>query len=132
MSDSPTELGLVRAEDCVSSTAQSPGMNRRAGISASTVGSSQLFMGSTTMAPHTTSGAHHHGISETAIYVVAGTPTFVFLRDGEEVRLRTRPGDYVYVPPFVPHIEDNDGDTEAVVVLARTTQEAIVENLPHL
>jgi uncharacterized RmlC-like cupin family protein len=44
--------------------------------------------------------------------------------------LRTNPGDYVYVPPHVPHIEENPSPDEvAVVVIARTTQEAIVVNL---
>jgi len=55
--------------------------------------------------------------------------------DGEpsERRLRTRPGDYVYVPPWVPHREENpEADEEAIVVIARTTQEAIVVNLKDL
>jgi uncharacterized RmlC-like cupin family protein len=44
-----------------------------------------------------------------------------------------RPGDYVYVPPWTPHREENnDPDVEAVVVIARSTQEAIVVNLPSL
>ncbi|MET8444613.1 cupin [Streptomyces sp. NPDC052071] len=51
----------------------------------------------------------------------------------QEVRLRTSSGDYVFVPPFVPHREENpDPDEEAVVVIARSTQEAIVVNLPRL
>lgn len=50
-----------------------------------------------------------------------------------EVRVRTKPGDYVYIPPFVHHVESNaHSDEEAVVVIARTTQEAIVENLDRL
>jgi len=58
---------------------------------------------------------------------------FVFLEDGVETRIETEPGDYVYVPPFVPHREENpSADEEAVVVLARTTQQAIVVNLPAL
>ncbi|CAM5297687.1 Mannose-6-phosphate isomerase OS=Streptomyces microflavus OX=1919 GN=Smic_75020 PE=4 SV=1 [Streptomyces microflavus] len=51
----------------------------------------------------------------------------------QEVRLRTSPGDYIFVPPFVPHREENpDPSEEAVVVIARSTQEAIVVNLPRL
>jgi len=47
--------------------------------------------------------------------------------------VQTGPGDYVFVPPFVPHREENpDTDTEAIVVIARTTQEAIVVNLDGL
>ena len=65
--------------------------------------------------------------------MVSGHPVFVFLEDGEEVRLETSPGDYIFVPPFVPHREENPSpDDEAVVVIARSTQEAIVVNLESL
>jgi len=65
--------------------------------------------------------------------VVSGTPAFVYLDDDREVRLQAGPGDYVFVPPFVPHREENPSpDQEAVVVIARSTQEAIVVNLPGL
>jgi uncharacterized RmlC-like cupin family protein len=57
---------------------------------------------------------------------------FVFAEDGEEVRLEAAPGDYVFVPPFTPHREENPTDEDAVVVLARSSQEAIVVNLPGL
>jgi uncharacterized RmlC-like cupin family protein len=50
-----------------------------------------------------------------------------------ETRIHTAPGDYVFVPPFIPHREENpDPNVEAVVVIARTTQEAIVINLDTL
>jgi uncharacterized RmlC-like cupin family protein len=128
-------------------TAQTPGMRRLAAISARTVGSSKLWMGQTHVAPSTASGNHHHGASETAIYVVSGNPEFVFPDDEDvpgaaargdlpppqEVRIRTSPGDFIFVPPWVPHREENpDRDREAVVVIARSTQEAIVVNLPEL
>ena len=69
-----------------------------------------------------------------AIYVVSGNPVFVFLENDEERRIETRAaGDYVYVPPWVPHREENPSpDEEAVVVLARSTQEGIAVNLPSL
>jgi uncharacterized RmlC-like cupin family protein len=118
-------------------TAQTDGMRRVEAISGRTVGSVGLWMGQTHVAPATASANHHHGHSETGIYVVSGHPEFVFLEltaEGPvETRLRTRPGDYVYVPPWVPHREENpDPDDEAVVVIARTTQEALVVNLPDL
>jgi uncharacterized RmlC-like cupin family protein len=133
----PTHMPLrhVRAADLDEGTAQTPGMRRLAAISSTAVGSERLWMGQTHVGPASRSGDHHHGEAETAIYVVSGSPEFVFLdeRTGEEVRLRPQPGDYVFVPPFTPHREENnDPDDEAVVVIARSTQEAIVVNLPSL
>ena len=126
-------LRHVPADACAGGTAQTPGMTRFAAISGAAVGSSALWMGRTHVAPGATSGPHHHGHSETGIYVVSGTPAFISREGGHEVRIETRPGDFVYVPPHVPHIESNEGsDEEAVVVIARTTQEAIVENLDEL
>ena len=127
-------LHHVRGDDLSVSTAQTSGMTRVAAISGDLCGSRALWMGRTHVAPHAVSAPHHHGHSETAIFVVSGTPEFLYRDDeGREVRLRTKPGDYVYVPPMVPHVESNEhSDVEAVVVIARTTQEAIVENLGSL
>ncbi|WP_328456625.1 cupin domain-containing protein [Streptomyces sp. NBC_00386] len=131
-----TRLHHIRADALDGDTAQTGGMRRFAAVSGTT-GSEKLWMGQTHVAPSTASSDHHHGASETAIYVVSGHPEFVFLDDSgeepEEVRLRTSPGDYIFVPPFVPHREENpDPAQEAVVVIARSTQEAIVVNLPGL
>ncbi|WP_371483408.1 cupin domain-containing protein [Kitasatospora sp. NBC_00315] len=130
-------LHHIRAGELDGDTAQTGGMRRFAGISGQTVGSETLWMGQTHVAPATSSGDHHHGDSETAIYVASGHPVFVFADDSsgevEEVRLEAGPGDYIFVPPFVPHREENpDPHEEAVVVIARSTQEAIVVNLPNL
>jgi uncharacterized RmlC-like cupin family protein len=128
-------LRHVPAAHLDADTAQSPGMQRFAAISSGTVGSQRLWMGQTHVGPSTHSADHHHGEAETAIYVVSGHPEFVFLDEatGAETRLRPQPGDFVFVPPWTPHREENnDPDTEAVVVLARSTQEAIVVNLPSL
>lgn len=120
--------------DCLSGgTAQTSGMSRFAAISGDAVGAQAIWMGRTHVAPRAASGPHHHGHSETGIYVVSGSPVFIYQDGDEEVRIETRPGDFVYVPPFVPHIESNAGsDEEAVVVIARSTQEAIVVNLDTL
>jgi uncharacterized RmlC-like cupin family protein len=130
-------LRHVAPSGLIGDTTQTQGMRRLEAISGKTVGASALWMGQTHVPASTSSANHHHGASETAIYVVSGNPTFVFLDvDGDEpteTRIETGPGDYVFVPPFVPHREENpDPDTEAVVVIARTTQEAIVVNLGEL
>lgn len=126
-------LRHVRAGDVSPDTAQTSGMRRYAAIAGRTVGSERIWMGQTHVDAGHVSANHHHGDSETAIYVVRGHPRFVFF-DGEgEVVIETSPGDYIFVPPFVPHREENPRpDEEAVVVIARSTQEAIVVNLPAL
>lgn len=126
-------IELVRGGELSSDTAQTAGMRRFEAISGATVGSKRLWMGRTHVAPATNSGDHHHGEAETAIYVVSGHPVFVFADGDAEVRVETEPGDYVFVPPYLPHREENPSpDEEAVVVIARSTQEGIVVNLPSL
>jgi uncharacterized RmlC-like cupin family protein len=128
----PARLRHIRAGDLSAATAQTAGMQRRAAISERTPGAAALWMGETIVPARTASGPHHHGPSETAIFVVSGRPVFRFRADGEEQRVETVPGDYVFVPPHVPHIEENPNDDDALVVIARSTQEAIVVNLDSL
>ena len=64
--------------------------------------------------------------------MVSGHPAFVFAEGDREVRLQAEPGDYIFVPPYVPHREENPGAEEAVVIIARSSQEAIVVNLDSL
>ena len=128
-------LRLIRADSLSSGTAQTGGMIRTAAISGDLVGARSLWMGRTVVPPGTSSGDLHHGESETGIYVVSGHPVFVFRdpQSGSLVRLETSPGDYVWVPPHVPHREENPSpDETAVVVIARSTQEAIVINVDEL
>lgn len=123
----------IKASQIDSDTAQSDGMRRFAAISGRSVGSEQLWMGETHVSPRTVSANHHHGQAETAIYVRSGNPEFVFHDGTREVRIATEPGDYVFVPPYLPHREENPDPTlPAEVVIARSTQEAIVFNLPGL
>jgi uncharacterized RmlC-like cupin family protein len=125
-------LRHIPADSLSDATGQTSGMRRLAAISSSTAGSQSIFMGQTHVLPATSSGPHHHAESETCIYVVSGRPRFRFKEEDREQVLDTAPGDYVYVPPFEPHIEENPHGEEAVVVLARSTQEAIVVNLDRL
>jgi uncharacterized RmlC-like cupin family protein len=122
-------LRHVKSAELNGDTAQTGGMTRLAAISGATVGSGKIWMGRTHVAPGASSGTHHHGDTETAIYVVSGRPVFVFTDDDREVRLEAEPGDYVFVPPYAPHREENPGPEEAVVVIARSSQEAVVVNL---
>ena len=128
-------LRLIRSDELSGATAQTSGMVRAAAISGDLVGAQSLWMGRTVLPAGVSSGDHHHGESETGIFVVSGTPVFVY-RDpvsGEVIRLEPQPGDYVWVPPHVPHREENRSpDLAAVVVIARSTQEAIVVNVSGL
>lgn len=122
----------VRGHELRGDTGQTSGMSRREAISGKNTGSEKVWMGQTHVAPGTNSGDHHHGEAETAIYVLSGTPAFVFARGEEEVRIVTQPGDYIFVPPYTPHREENPGAEEAVVIIARSSQEGIVVNLDSL
>lgn len=116
-----------------SATAQSAGMLRLAAVSGVSTGAEKIWMGETHVAPSTVSRNHHHGAAETAIFVRAGHPVFVFHDGTEEVRVATEPGDYVFVPPYLPHREENpDPEEVAVIVVARSTQEPIAVNLADL
>ena len=125
-------LTHVRGSELRADTGQTPGMTRYEAIAGKTVGSTKVWMGQTHVGPSTNSGDHHHGEAETAIYVVSGNPVFVFAEGDEEVRVETEPGDYIFVPPFLPHREENPGAEEAIVVIARSSQEGVVVNLPSL
>ncbi|HEX3690334.1 MAG TPA: cupin domain-containing protein [Solirubrobacteraceae bacterium] len=126
---------LIRtgSQDRTSDTLQTPGMQRYAAISGGLTGSQHLWMGGNTVRPGQKSADHHHGEADSGIYVVSGHPRFAFLVDGREQHIEAAPGDFIYVPAWVPHREENPSDYEdAVVVLARSTPEEIVVNLPSL
>jgi uncharacterized RmlC-like cupin family protein len=125
-------LTQIRGGELTGDTGQTSGMARWEAISGKSVGAEKLWMGQTHVTAGTRSGNHHHGEAETAIYVVSGTPAFVFADGDREIRLEAKPGDYIFVPPYVPHREENPGSEEAIVVIARSSQEAIVVNLPSL
>ena len=123
-------LHHVSSHELSEDTGQSSGMRRREAISGVMTGSEKIWMGESHLEPASRSANHHHGESETGIYVLRGNPVFVLLMGDEEQRFETRPGDYVFVPPYVAHREENPSPTEeAVVILARSTQDAIVVNL---
>ncbi len=122
----------VKAGTLDADTAQTEGMKRFEALSRRHGGTEKIWLGESHVGAEMRSGDHHHGEAETGIYVISGHPVFVFLADGEEQRIETSPGDYVFVPPYVPHREENPHSEPAVVLLARSTQEGIVVNLPSL
>lgn len=111
------------------STAQTPGMNRAAAITHARVGAEKLWAGTVTIHPNAKTGAHHHGPVESVIYVVRGRAR---MRWGERLEYcaEAGPGDFIYVPPFVPHQEINaDPGQPLDCVLVRSGQNPVVVNL---
>ena len=110
-------------------TAQTPGMDRKAAINAARVGAQKLWAGTVHIHPDAKTGAHHHGALESVIYVVRGRAR---MRWGEQLEYvaEAGPGDFIYVPPYVPHQEINANDDEPLsCVLVRSGQEPVVVNL---
>jgi uncharacterized RmlC-like cupin family protein len=110
-------------------TAQTPGMDRRAAINFARVGAQKLWAGTVTIHANAKTGAHHHGPLESVIYVVKGKAR---MRWGERLEFvaEAGPGDFIYVPPFVPHQEINASRDETLeCVLVRSDGEAVVVNL---
>ena len=122
-------IKVVRAGELDPNTPQTPGMSRAAAITHAKTGASKLWAGTVVVAPAVASGAHHHGELETVLYIVRGRARFRWGDQLEDVA-EAGPGDFIYVPPYVPHQEMNacaDEPVEAVVV--RSGQDPIVVNL---
>jgi uncharacterized RmlC-like cupin family protein len=122
-------IRIVRAGELDTNTPQTPGMTRAAAITHATAGAQKLWAGTVIVQPDAKTGAHHHGELETVLYIVRGRARF---RWGDRLEYvdEAAPGDFIYVPPFVPHQEINarpDEPVEAVVV--RSGQEPVVINL---
>src|SRR5213593_2597614 len=112
-----------------SNTAQTPGMDRRAAINFARVGAQKLWAGTVTIHPDAKTGAHHRGHLESVIYVIRGRARMRW-GDHLEFTAEARPGDFIYVPPYVPHQEINASDDQPLsCVLVRSGQEPVVVNL---
>jgi uncharacterized RmlC-like cupin family protein len=120
---------VVKSTDLDVNTAQTPGMNRAAAITNARTGAEKLWAGTVVIHPKAKTGAHHHGALESVIYVVRGKARMRW-GDNLEFVAEAGPGDFIYVPPFVPHQEINASDDEALsCVLVRSGQEPVVVNL---
>jgi len=120
---------IVPGSDLDVNTPQTPGMNRAAAITNARTGASKLWAGTVTIHPNAKTGAHHHGDLESVIYVVSGRAR---MRWGEHLEYvaEAGPGDFIYVPPYVPHKEINASRDEPLsCVLVRSGQDPVVVNL---
>jgi uncharacterized RmlC-like cupin family protein len=122
-------IRLVRRGELDSNTAQTPGMLRRAAVTTASTGAAKLWAGTVTIDARAKTGAHHHGDLESVIYVVNGIAR---MRWGERLEFvaEAGAGDFIYVPPYVPHQEINaSDDLELHCILVRSGQRGLVVNL---
>src|SRR6059036_1850804 len=120
---------VVRGDQLDPDTPQTPGMTRAAAITTARAGAEKLWAGTVVIEPDAKTGAHHHGPVESVIYVVSGRAR---MRWGERLEFvaEAGPGDFIYVPPYVPHQEINAStDDELSCVVVRSCQEPVVINL---
>jgi uncharacterized RmlC-like cupin family protein len=120
---------IIRPGEFDSNIAQTPGLHRLAAVTSEKTGAAKLWAGTFTVEAKAKTGAHHHGDLETVIYVLNGVAR---LRWGErlEFEAEAAAGDFIYVPPFVPHQEINpSADVQLRCVLARSGQKGLVFNL---
>ena len=110
-------------------TAQTPGMDRAAAINFARVGAQKIWAGTVKIHADAKTGAHHHGALESVIYVLKGRARMRW-GDHLEYVAEAGPGDFIFVPPYVPHQEINASSDETLeCVLVRSDNEAVVVNL---
>ncbi len=120
---------VIPGDQLDSNTPQTPGMQRAAAISNARVGAEKLWAGTVVIEPNAKTGAHHHGHVESVIYIVKGKAR---MRWGDKLEYvaEAGPGDFIYVPPYVPHQEINALPGEPLdCVLVRSGQIPVVVNL---
>ena len=111
------------------SAATTPGMDRAVAIDKLRVGAQKIWAGTVHIHPDAKTGAHHHGALESVIFVIKGRAR---MRWGERLEFTAEagPGDFIFVPPFVPHQEINASADETLeCVLMRSDSETVVVNL---
>jgi len=119
---------IIRGNNLDPNTPQTPGMTRAAAITHAATGASKLWAGTVKVDPHARTGPHHHGELETVLYIVKGRAR---MRWGENLEFTdvAEPGDFIFVPPFVPHQEINAGQEVCEAVVVRSGQDPVVVNL---
>ena len=120
---------IVHAGELDSNTPQTPGMTRAAAINFARAGANKLWAGTVSIHPNAKTGAHHHGELESVIYIVKGRARMRW-GDRLEFTAEAGPGDFIFVPPWVPHQEINANSDEPLeCIVVRSGQEPVVVNL---
>ncbi|MBX3038726.1 MAG: cupin domain-containing protein [Anaerolineales bacterium] len=99
------------------------------GISANTAGSKHLCMHLVVIPPGGKAVAHYHDGYETVIYIIQGKAETKYGKNLEQSTINEA-GDFLFIPPNLPHQPVNLSDTEEVIaVVARNDpneQESVV------
>jgi uncharacterized RmlC-like cupin family protein len=122
-------IRVIKGDQLDANTAQTPGMFRQAAINHARVGAQKIWAGTVQIAPNAKTGVHHHGELESVIFVIRGKAR---MRWGDRLEFvaEAGPGDFIFVPPFVPHQEINaDPEQTLECVLVRSDNEAVVVNI---
>ena len=120
---------VIPGDSLDTNTAQTAGMSRAAAINFARVGAQRIWAGTVHIHPDAKTGAHHHGALESVIYVVRGRARMRW-GDALEFTAEAGPGDFIFIPPYVPHQEINASADETLeCVLVRSDNEAVVVNL---
>jgi uncharacterized RmlC-like cupin family protein len=120
---------VIQGDQLDSNTAQTPGMFREAAINHARVGAQKIWAGKVTIEANAKTGVHHHGALESVIFVLTGHAR---MRWGDRLEFvaDAYPGDFIFVPPFVPHQEINaEPEQKLECVLMRSDNEAVVVNI---
>jgi uncharacterized RmlC-like cupin family protein len=122
------ELEVVRADELSADTGQSAGALRLSGVDGKLTAATRIWMGHVSNEPGYASVPHHHGEAQTAGFVLKGRARISY-GEGYRQHVDMEEGDFVFVPPYFPHIESNRSDTEELVWLTARTPGNIVVNL---
>ena len=104
---------MVRPEESISTKQNLPYF---VGISQETVGTKGLSMNMVVIPPGGSPKAHYHKDFETAIYLLKGRVETRFGKNLKESMINEE-GDFVYIPPGVPHKPINLSETETALAI---------------
>lgn len=119
---------VTRAGHENTQTMQSGDCRRVSGVSIQHTPATRIWFGQVLNKPGYRSLPHHHGEAETGGYVLSGEAR-IYYGEGYTEYTDMAAGDWVFVPPFMPHVEANMSVTEDLVWLTTRAPENIVVNL---
>lgn len=122
---------VTRANALDERTSQSGDCVRKSGVSPQHTPAQKIWFGQVSNEPGFRSPPHHHGEAETGGYVLSGHGRIYFGENYTDF-IDMTDGDFVFVPPHMPHVEVNMSTTEPLVWLTCRTPDNIVVNLPDV